>query len=128
MELEEQLARVYAGRKSEAAGSAARYRDASRQRLRRIMVRKTTTSFIGAVAAFEKHFGHLWGHGKHLSLLSADEAAWRMLWEACRNDVLNNGNNQVRAVESEVAQYEVTWNRHSVTIPATDVEPNSHTN
>ena len=37
---------------------------------------------------------------------------WKNVWEKCRSEILNNGNNQLRSVESEIDQYSVSWNGH----------------
>jgi hypothetical protein len=124
MDLEGKLRSAHAARsKAEAEGAAHRYREASRARLLKILKRKHTTAFIGALAAFEAAFGRLWGHGTDPRALTADEAAWRAVWEECRNQVLNNGNAQARAVETELAQYTVVWDRYTMTLPAADGPP-----
>jgi hypothetical protein len=67
--------------------------------------KKLQTSFIGAIAKFEETFGHLWRHGEHYDALTDREADFRDAWEECRHSVLNNGNNQIRGMESEVDGY-----------------------
>jgi len=94
------------------------YAEASARRLQAILRRKLTTAFIGALAQFEKHFGGLWGHGRPTTSLTADEREWRARWEACRTDALNVGNTQVRAVRNELDQYQISWNRHRLVLPA----------
>jgi hypothetical protein len=79
-------------------------------RLTKVISRKTTTSFIGAIAQVEKHLGVLWGHGKQDNKCSKDELAWRDIWERCRTEILNNGNKQVRAIERELDDHEIVWN------------------
>lgn len=98
--------------------SEQRYVVASRQRLMKILQKKITTSFIGALAKMESFVGtSLWGHGKPESECNANELAWRELWNECRTEILNNGNNQIRAVESELSQYDVKWNRYRAVLP-----------
>ncbi len=94
-----------------------RYQEASLLRLQRIIEKKMTTTFIGALARFETYFGQLWGHRRDRGELSEQELAWRELWEQCRTEVLNNGNNQLRAVEAELALYTVWWKRHQLNLP-----------
>lgn len=103
-------------RKKDEGHAQERYRVSSRQRLMRILQKKFKTSFIGALAQFEKRFGHLWGHGKQESECSPNELLAREAWEQCRTDVLNNGNHQLRAVEQELSQYDVTWQRYQATM------------
>lgn len=113
--------RQVAERRGETEGPAAarRYEDASRRRLLAILSRKMKTAFIGALARFEQAFGPaLWGHGLPEASRTPAQRAARAEWERCRTEVLNNGNGQLRAVENEVSQYTVRWDRHRATLPA----------
>jgi hypothetical protein len=122
--LEDKLRRVTQQRKvNEELGSQQRYQEASRRRLARILKKKITTSFIGALARFETFFGpDIWGHGKPEEDCTPEQLAWREVWEQCRTEVLNNGNNQLRAVENEIVQYCVNWNRYQTTLSVKDSE------
>jgi hypothetical protein len=83
----------------------------SRARLHRVMTTKMRTSFIGALSAVEQSFGELWRSSKDVN-----SDRWRQVWETCRGLILNNGNTQLRAVESELLQYTVGWNRCQKTL------------
>lgn len=61
--------------------------------------KRCQTAFVGALAEFEEHFGCLWGHGRR-GPQTADEKRWEAVWQACRNRVLTNGNNQLRALRA----------------------------
>lgn len=89
----------------------------SRVRLQRILTTKMRTAFIGALSAVEQNFGELWGHNGLPGQRDADKERWKQIWEICRAAILNNGNAQLRAVESELAQYTVSWNRCQKTLP-----------
>lgn len=117
--LEDKLHRVVQNRKvTEEVVSEQRYLEASRKRLLRIIQKKITTSFIGALAKMESFVGTtLWGHGKDECECTPDQLAWRDIWEECRTEILNNGNNQLRAVETEFEQYTIKWNRYQTVIP-----------
>ena len=118
-ELEEQLRATHEERKRvEETGAEQRYLESSRKRLQKIITKKVTTSFIGALAKFEQHFGGLWGHGIPEDQKTEEQLAMAEIWDACRTEVLNNGNNQQRAVENELAQYTVKWNRYQLVITA----------
>ena len=67
---------------------------------------------IGSLAHFENTFGELWGHGKLDDNLTNEELYWHDKWEEVRTEILNNGNNQLRAAIDEMAEYTLTWNRH----------------
>lgn len=110
-------------RNAERQVSKDKYQDASRKRLLSILQKKLTTSFIGALSKVETHIGReLWGHGKDVGECTPQQLAWRKVWEKCRNEILNNGNNQVRAVESEVFQYTVHWDRNQMVLPVKEKE------
>ncbi len=112
----------------EAAAAAARkideyerreYERKSRARLQRVVTTKMRTTFIGALSAIEQYFGELWGHHASESHDPKQEK-WRQAWETCRGTVLNNGNAQLRAIESELTQYTVGWNRCQKTLSVED--------
>jgi len=94
----------------------------SKNRLRRVMERKLKTSFIGAISKFENVFGRLWGHGKEYGQLTDSERRFRALWEQVRTEILNNGNNQIRAVQQELDLYTVFFDGYRVTLlPPEDI-------
>ncbi len=114
----DRLRQVASSRKEpEAEASKRSYQEASRRRLLQMLEKKLRTSFIGALSQFETRFGRLWGHGKHEEDCTAVELEWRELWNLCRTDVLNNGNNQLRTVQAEVLGYTIAWNRFHTEIP-----------
>lgn len=51
---------------------------------------------IGSLFEFEKAFGYLWGHNKDEEALTERELDFLELWDTVRNQILNNGNNQLR--------------------------------
>lgn len=97
-----------------------KYNESSRRRLLKILETKFKTSFIGALSQFEESFGHLWGHHKNDEDLTPDELHWKQIWESVRTNVLNNGNNQIRATHNELANHTITWNRYEVNLKPGD--------
>lgn len=92
--------------------------ESSKKRLLSIVRKKIKTSFIGALAKVEQHIGvGLWGHGKPDSQCTKEEIYWKNKWEFCRNEILNNGNNQLRAIENEFDQYSIWWERYIAVLP-----------
>jgi hypothetical protein len=65
--------------------------------------KKILTATIGSLARFEKFFGHLWGHGKEH--ISANEEQMLDLWEEARYEILNLGNQQIRAIDKIFSNY-----------------------
>lgn len=98
--------------KREATHNKNRYQDDSKLRLKKIITTKLKTSFIGSISSFEQAFGEIWGRGLVDADLTEKERYWRNLWNSCRNEILNNGNNQIRSCENEISQYIISWNRH----------------
>lgn len=88
------------------------YRENSKKKLSGNIKKKFETTIIGALAAFEGSFGYLWGHGKDISDLTPEELSFREIWNATRSAVLDNGNSNSRAAQSEIAQYTVVFNRY----------------
>lgn len=108
----DRMSRAVSTRKEEAEEAKKKYYESSQKRLLKILEKKLQTSFIGALSEFEEVFGSLWGRGKDESELTEDELHARKLWNDARTNILNNGNNQIRAVKNELNQYTVSWNRH----------------
>ena len=86
----------------------------SKERLIKIIETKLRTSFIGSLHAFEQTFGFLWGVNKQPEERTEEEKYFFDLWTKARNDVLNNGNNQIRAARNEIENHTVNWNRYSI--------------
>lgn len=118
MDAREQTALAAQSNRQDQKDGEARLCEQSRRRLQKIVETKLRTSFIGAIAEVEESIGRqLWGHGLPEDECSAEQLRWRAVWEATRKEILNNGNNQLRAANNELTQYDVKWNRCSVTLP-----------
>lgn len=79
----------------------------ARRRLQALGKRKILTATVGALAAFEKHFGDLLRGNSPAQGFSREEMDAR--WEECRNEILTGGNNQVRSFEQEIRQYRIDY-------------------
>jgi hypothetical protein len=108
--LYDKMRRVAQLRDEETAGRENRRREESKYKLKNIIEKKFKTTFIGALSCFEEEFGFLWGHGKQ------DEDL-KERWERARTKILNNGNNQARAVLNELQQYLVNWQGYTMNLP-----------
>lgn len=95
--------------------SEERYLEESKKRLEKIIEKKIKTTFIGAIAAFEETFGKLWGIDKDEEDLTDKEIQYNNLWELVRTKILNNGNNQIRAIKNELEHNTIKWNRYTLT-------------
>lgn len=96
------------------------YQDKSKERLWNIVETKCKTIMIGSLAQFEKRFGELWGHSK--SNLTEKQELMKKLWLECREDVLNKGNANIRAIKKELDEYMVSWKRKNYVADANDEE------
>jgi hypothetical protein len=96
----------------DAADRYARHCEQSRNRLLAILEKKIKTSFIGPISEFELAFGQLWGHGLDPVDCTDAQLARRARWEQVRNNILNSGNRQLRAVQAELNQHDVSWKRY----------------
>ncbi len=79
-----------------------KYRYQSKKRLMLNISKKFTTTMIGAIAAIEKRFGHIW----------ENDPRWINTWEDTRKEILDIGNKNLRAAEQEISEYSVSWDRH----------------
>lgn len=52
------------------------------------------------------------GHGKKYSELDEEERYWRDIWSKTRTSILDLGNSNLRAAQSEISQYTISWNRY----------------
>lgn len=67
-----------------------------------ILTKRFQTTMIGALFEFEKTFGYLWGQNKNEEDLTDDELDFLDRWDFVRNQILNNGNNQLRKAISDI--------------------------
>jgi len=74
----------------------------SKNVLKKHIQTKFKTTMIGSLDQFEQNFGHLWGHGLDDVELTDEQFDMRELWQLTRTEILNNGNNQLRAALAEV--------------------------
>ncbi len=93
----------------------------SRRKLDNVIEKKFKTTMIGSLSRFEERFGELWGHGKAPSDLTEEERVWREIWDVTRTEVLNNGNNQLRAIKEESAHYDVEYNGYQLKLPVKSI-------
>ena len=96
------------------------YQESSKKRLFNIISKKLTTTFIGDISQIEQALGHLWGHNSNGAKLTPEQQKYKKIWENLRNKILNNGNNQLRAIENELKQYNVNWERYHTDLKVAD--------
>jgi len=68
-----------------------------------ILTKRFQTTMIGALYEFEQSFGYLWGQDKYYEDLTEQQKKFRDRWENTRNQILNNGNSQLRKCLNELS-------------------------
>jgi septation ring formation regulator EzrA len=84
-----------------------KYLKDSKDRLLKIAIKKIQTTMIGALSAFEEKF--------RSTIERSPE--FRELYNEARQRILDNGNHQIRNLETELEQYTVEWNRYQYILP-----------
>ncbi len=93
------------------------YKKSSANKLAKNIEKKIRTTFIGDINTVEKYFGELWGHGKEYKDLTDAEKRERKVWDSCRKEMLDKGNNELRAANAELSEYTIEWNRFHKDLP-----------
>lgn len=86
----------------------------SKQRLKSEITKRINTTMIGAISSIEKYFGKLFGYNEEN--LTPEQKQNEKIFEAMRSEILDKGNAQIRAFESDLANYDVTSNKFTVTL------------
>lgn len=81
------------------------YKQSCRNRLRNLISKKMRTMMIGFLAEMEKCMGENWGHGQIDGECTDEQLDKKAIWKMCRNNVLDYGNKQIRAIEQELEDY-----------------------
>src|SRR3990167_4510701 len=84
------------------------YKVDSKARLEVIVNKKMTTTMIGALAAIEENFGFLWDGN------STESLHMKQVFEKVRKKILDNGNDQIKAVKEEFKLYDIVWLRYQM--------------
>jgi len=87
----------------------------SKMRLKKDVKKKIETTMIGALASIEKYLGPLWCHD--CPEQTAEQLRIKEVYEELRSEILDKGNTQIRNSESEIENYDVTWNKYHINIP-----------
>ena len=74
---------------------------------------------IGALDVVEKRFGFLWSF-EGLEEMSEEQKQLKDIYDEARADILDKGNNQIRNLESEFSNYEVTKKRFQINLPVSE--------
>ncbi len=94
-----------------------RSKEVSKDTLFRAAKKKIQTTMIGALSTLEEGFGFLWGFNESGEELSQEQQHLKDIYDEVRAKILDRGNTQIRNLEAEFAQYEITSKRHNYSIP-----------
>lgn len=93
---------------------------ADKTRIKEDVRKKLMTTMIGALDAFEKQFGELWGWEKQYEDLTDTELEFNNKWEQARSDILDNGHSQISAILNELDSYNIEWNGYQTNFTIKD--------
>ncbi len=96
-----------------------RKREVSKDALFKSCKKKIQTTMIGALDVVEKRFGFLWAF-EGSDELSDEQKQLKDIYDEARADILDKGNTQIRNLESEFSNYEVTKKRFSINLPVSE--------
>jgi hypothetical protein len=72
------------------------------ERLRYYVEKRIQTTMIGALARIEDNLGFLWGADKNEDVaLTSEEERYADIWDFTRNQILNQGNAQIRYLKDD---------------------------
>ena len=94
-----------------------RYKDVSRDRLFRVAKKKIETTMIGALSTIEEYFGFLWGFNDADEARTPEQKHLRDIYDEARAKILDRGNTQIRNLESELVNYDISRKKHFITMP-----------
>ena len=94
-----------------------RYKDVSRDKLFKASKKKIQTTMIGALSTIEEHFGFLWGFELSDDDLTPEQKHVKSIFEDVRAKILDRGNTQIRSLESEFVNYEISRKKYFINLP-----------
>ena len=104
------------------AARESRFKDLSRDKLFKTAKKKVQTTMIGALSTIEEHFGFLWGLGVNEDDKSEEQRKLQELYEEVRAKILDRGNTQIRNLESEFVNYDITRKKYLINLPVSKPE------
>jgi len=93
-----------------------RKKDIAKESLFKSSKKRVQTTMIGALDILEKHFGFLWGFEQQEEI-TPEQAQLKEIYDEARAKILDKGNTQIRNMEADFANYEITKKRYHINIP-----------
>ena len=94
-----------------------RYKEVSKDALFKASKKKIQTTMIGALSTIEEHFGFLWGFELPEDQLTPEQKHVKSIFEDIRAKILDRGNTQIRSLESEFVNYEISKKKYFINLP-----------
>ena len=94
-----------------------RYKEVSKDALFKASKKKIQTTMIGALSTIEEHFGFLWGFEISEDQLTPEQKHVKSIFEDIRAKILDRGNTQIRSLESEFVNYEISKKKYFINLP-----------
>ena len=94
-----------------------RSRDASHDALLKHAKKKIQTTMIGSLSDVESFFGFLWSFGSSDSELTEEQKHMKSIYEEVRAKILDRGNTQIRDLELEFINYEISRKKYFIKLP-----------
>jgi hypothetical protein len=90
-----------------------KYKEESKERLKKICITKIKTTMIGAVDSIQKKFEQFYTNSRPTN----EELILKRLFDEIRTEILDKGNQQIRNIETEFEQYIIEWKRYTLQLP-----------
>ena len=94
-----------------------RYKEVSKDALFKASKKKIQTTMIGALSTIEEHFGFLWGFELPEDQLTPEQKHVKSIFEDIRAKILDRGYTQIRSLESEFVNYEISKKKYFINLP-----------
>jgi hypothetical protein len=94
-----------------------RYKEVSKDALFKASKKKIQTTMIGALSTIEEQFGFLWGFELPEDQLTPEQKHVKSIFEDVRAKILDRGNTQIRSLESEFVNYEISRKKYFINLP-----------
>lgn len=99
-----------------------RSKDVSHDSLLKGAKKKIQTTMIGSLSDIENYFGFLWGFGDENTELSEEQKHMKDIFEEVRAKILDRGNTQIRDLELEFVNYEISRKKFYIKLPVQNPE------
>jgi hypothetical protein len=104
------------------AARESRNKEVSRDKLFKMSKKKIQTTMIGALSTIEENFGFLWGLSISEGERSEEQKKIQELYEDVRAKILDRGNTQIRNLESEFINYDITRKKYLINLPVSQLK------